>query len=292
MVEKFLEYLSVERRYSPNTVAAYRRDLAGFVQFLQRTEGHDDLKRIDRKVARNFIYELGADGISKRSINRKLSALRAFYRFLLRLQEIETSPVEDIPALQFYPEQRVPMSEREMTAVTDAVSEDVLAAAIIETLYQTGMRKSELCNLKPTDVDFSARQLLINGKGNKQRLIPMTPPLHDLLEKYAHARQPLQGHEEFFFVNRLGKKLTAKFVYLKVNSYLSSVSSKPKTGPHILRHTFATHMMDRDAGISEVKKILGHESLASTQVYTHTSIEKLKKVFNLAHPRGRKKDEL
>ncbi|WP_407482722.1 tyrosine-type recombinase/integrase [Elizabethkingia meningoseptica] len=294
ITEKFLEYIRVERRYSANTVTSYRRDLADFTAFLMETEGMDDTLRVDRKIVRNFIISLNEKGLTNRSINRKLSSLRGYYLFLLKVGDIKVSPLEAIDSLKFYVEKQIPMSQDEMDKLQDVFEEkpDILTQAIIETLYQTGMRKSELCGLLFQDVDFGARIFKVLGKGNKQRQIPMSPDLENVLQEYLLTRKSLPDYNHLFFVNQRGKKLTEKFVYSKVNFYLSYVSSKKKKSPHMLRHSFATHVLDNGAEIFAVKEILGHASLASTQVYTNASIEQLKKVINQAHPRATKKDEL
>ncbi|HFK5568863.1 tyrosine-type recombinase/integrase [Elizabethkingia meningoseptica] len=294
ITEKFLEYIRVEKRYSANTVTSYRRDLADFTAFLMETEGMDDTLRVDRKIVRNFIISLNEKGLTNRSINRKLSSLRGYYLFLLKVGDIKVSPLEAIDSLKFYAEKQIPMSQDEMDQLQDVFEEkpDILTQAIIETLYQTGMRKSELCGLLFQDVDFGARIFKVLGKGNKQRQIPMSPDLENVLQEYLLTRKSLPDYNHLFFVNQRGKKLTEKFVYSKVNFYLSYVSSKKKKSPHMLRHSFATHVLDNGAEIFAVKEILGHASLASTQVYTNASIEQLKKVINQAHPRAKKKDEL
>lgn len=292
MKERFLEYLQVEKRYSPHTLTSYRKDLEDFSAFVANTEGHEDLRKISRKVVRNFMAELSQNNISKRSINRKLSSLRSFYLFLLKIGEIEISPLENIQSLKFYAEKQLPFSQEEMQDLQQVVEEEkartLLERLMIETLYQTGIRKAELCGLKLSDVDFSKSELRITGKGNKVRVVPISAALRDQMQLYLDVRQPQNGYEEFFFVNSKGKNLNPKFVYSVVNSYLSLVTSKTKKSPHILRHSFATHVLDNGAEISKVKKILGHASLASTQVYTNASIEQLKKVFANAHPRAKK----
>lgn len=295
MVDKFLDYLQFEKRYSPHTITSYRRDLEDFHSFYIKTEGSEDLFKATKKVIRNFIVELSENGISKRTVNRKLSTLRSFYLFLLKLGEIKVSPVESISSLKFYPEKQIPISQDEMevlqTKIFDEVK-DVLEKSIVETLYQTGIRKSELCGLIFESVNLERNELKILGKGNKERYIPISETLSNLLKDYLKVRVPQDEFKKYFFVNKKGKKLTEKFVYVVVNKYLSLVTSKQKRSPHILRHSFATHVLDNGAEISKVKKILGHSSLASTQVYTNANIEQLKKVFNQAHPRAIKKEEL
>lgn len=295
MREKFLDYLQLEKRYSPHTITSYRKDLDDFFSFYLKTEGSENIVKANKKTIRNFIVELSENDISKRSINRKLSSLRSFYLFLLRLGEIEVSPVETVTSLKFYAEKQIPMSMEEMEVLQDKILvnvDDILEKCIVEVLYQTGIRKAELCGLIFESVNLEGEQLKILGKGNKERYVPISPDLAKLLKSYLEIRKPQDDFKKYFFVNKKGKKLTEKFVYVVVNKYLSLVTSKQKRSPHILRHSFATHVLDNGAEISKVKEILGHSSLASTQVYTNANIEQLKKVFNQAHPRAVKKEEL
>ena len=294
MRDKFLDYLQLEKRYSPHTITSYRRDLDDFYSFYLKTESSENIVKADKKVIRNFIVDLSENNISKRTINRKLSSLRSFYLFLLRLGEIEISPLETISSLKFYAEKQIPMSQEEMEVLQNNVMDNasILDRCIVEVLYQTGIRKAELCGLIFESVNLEVQQLKILGKGNKERYIPISEDLANLLLNYLQIRNPKDEFKSYFFVNKQGKKLTEKFVYVVVNKYLSLVTSKKKTSPHILRHSFATHVLDNGAEISKVKKILGHSSLASTQVYTNANIEQLKKVFNQAHPRAVKKEEL
>jgi integrase/recombinase XerC len=295
MLEKFLEYLQFEKRYSPHTITSYKKDLEDFSHFFLQTESSDNLATADKKIIRNFIVELSENDISKRSINRKLSSLRSFYLFLLKIGEIKVSPTEGISSLKFYPEKQIPISKEEMQDLNERIFEqvhDVLEKCIMEVLYQTGMRKAELCGLIFENVDLYQNELKVIGKGNKERVIPISDELSELLKSYLEIRNPQTEFKSYFFVNKKGKKLNEKFVYVVVNKYLSLITTKEKKSPHILRHSFATHVLDNGAEISKVKKILGHSSLASTQVYTNANIEQLKKVFNQAHPRASKKEEL
>ena len=293
MIERFLEYISVERRYSPNTVISYEKDLKDFSKFLLETEAHQDFSKVDKKIIRNFMVELSEHQISKRSINRKLSSLRSFFLFLLKVGEIKSTPLENIQSLKFYAEKQIPFSKEEMDhlEVLDVQPKNgsLLKELIVETLYQTGMRRAEHCNLLFENVDFSQKEIKVIGKGNKTRIIPVSDSLLQRFEMYLEERKPLKDNDIYFFVNEKGKKLYDKFVYSAVNSYLSLVTSKTKKSPHILRHSFATHVLENGAEISKVKKLMGHSSLASTQVYTDANIEQLKKVFNSAHPRAKKK---
>ena len=294
MIDRYLEYINIEKRYSPNTIISYCKDLEDFAKFLLDTESIENLQKADKKMVRNFIIYLNNQKLSKRSINRKISTLKSFYNFLLRISEIKTSPLEGISMLKFYAEKQIPFSEEEMKhllLILEEAQVELLDKLIIEVLYQTGMRRAELCNLLLENVNFSRNEIVVIGKGNKERIVPISPDLSKVLKiYYLEHRKPTAEAEKYFFVSLKGKKITEKFVYLMVTSYLGQVSLKEKKSPHILRHSFATHVLNGGAEISKVKKIMGHASLASTQVYTNANIEQLKKVFRAAHPRGNKKD--
>lgn len=289
MIERFLDYITVEKRYSPHTLTNYKKDLSDFSAFVLKTEASEDIVHVHKKVIKNFIVDLSNSGLSKRSINRKLSSLRSFYVFMLRLEEIKVSPMETIDSLKFYAEKRIPFSVEEMDVMKTEIEEKgkmtLLEKLIIETLYQTGIRKAELCNLLFENVDFSKKEMLVVGKGNKARVIPVSDGLLSDYQTYLDIRLPDVENQHYFFVNKKGKKLGEKFVYLVVNKYFSNVTSKQKRSPHILRHTFATHVLNQGAEISKVQKLMGHASLASTQVYTSANIEKLKEAYKNAHPR-------
>ena len=296
MIDKFLEYIQQEKRYSPNTITSYRKDLEDFLFFLMDREGLEDLQKAEKKMVRNFIVFLSEKGLTKRSINRKISTLKSFYAFLQRISLISVSPVEGISTLKFYPEKQIPFSKEEMhdlSAFLDSGEVELLDRLIIEVLYQTGMRRAELCNLLLENVHFYRNEITVIGKGNKQRIVPISPILMKELKVYNDEhRKPNSDAELYFFVTPKGKKITEKFVYLLVTRYLSAVSSKRKRSPHILRHSFATHILNNGAEISKVKKMMGHASLSSTQVYTNADIEQLKNIFNKTHPRGNAKTQL
>jgi len=229
--DRFLDYLQFEKRYSPHTITSYRRDLDDFYSFYLKTESSEDLLKVDKKIIRNFVVELSENGISKRTVNRKLSTLRSFYLFLLKLGEIEVSPVESVSSLKFYPEPQIPLSQDEMGVLQNEIFsevEDLLVKSIVEVLYQTGIRKSELCGLIFERVNLEENELKISGKGNKERYIPISESLSSLLKDYRKTRKPQEEFKSYFFINKKGKKLTEKFVYVVVNKYLSLITSKQK----------------------------------------------------------------
>lgn len=296
MIDKFLEYIQQEKRYSPNTITSYRKDLEDFLSFLMDREGMEELQKTEKKMVRNFIVFLSEKGLTKRSINRKISTLKSFYAFLQRISLISVSPVEGLSTIKFYPEKQIPFSKEEMqdlSVILENGEVELLDRLIIEVLYQTGMRRAELCNLLLENVHFYRNEITVIGKGNKQRIVPISPVLMQELKVYNDEhRRPNPDADSYFFVTPKGKKITEKFVYLLVTRYLSAVSSKRKRSPHILRHSFATHILNNGAEISKVKKMMGHASLSSTQVYTNADIEQLKNIFNKTHPRGNAKTQL
>ena len=203
MIDKFLDYISVEKRYSQNTLVSYKKDLEDLLLFISETEGTEDLKKVDKKIIRNFIVSLSEKKIQKRSINRKLSSLRSFYLYLLKIGEIQVSPLETIPSLKFYAEKQIPISEEEMEnlgEILESESGNSLEKLIIETLYQTGMRKSELCNILLEQVDFSKSEISIKGKGNKQRVVPISENLLKQMREYMVIRKPNEDSGIYFFV--------------------------------------------------------------------------------------------
>lgn len=292
MIERFLEYISVEKRYSPHTIISYRKDLEDFSLFILEKESIEDLRKVEKRMIRNFIIYLSEKSLTKRSINRKLSTLKSFYTFLLKLSEVKISPLESISMLKFYAEKQVPFSPEEMqklSGILESEDIDLLDKLIIETLYQTGMRRAEVCNLPLKNVNFSKNEIIVIGKGNKERIVPISAKLSKELKNYTeNYRNPSLEGQNYFFVNAKGNKMRENNIYILVKKYMGQVSNKIKKSPHILRHSFATHILNNGAEISKVKKIMGHQSLASTQVYTNANIEQLKKVLNLAHPRMKK----
>lgn len=294
-IDSFVSYLSLEKNYSIHTVTAYKKDIEEFSSFC--LEGYDIeiIDDIDYAIVRAWIVSLVDTTISNRTINRKMASLKAFYRFLQRIERISSNPLAKHKALKTSKKIEVPFSVIEMENVLNQISfednfEGQRDKLIIELLYATGIRRAELINLKLTDIDIHRNTILVLGKRNKERIVPLLPSTKVLFLDYLDKRKSLEGlfDERFVFLSKSGIKIYETLVYRVINKYLSEVSSKVKRSPHILRHTFATHLLNQGADLNSVKELLGHSSLASTQVYTHNSIAELKKVHSAAHPRSKK----
>lgn len=292
MQGSFLEYLRSEKRFSEHTVLAYENDLKQFSFYLEEVYELDDLSKVNDKIVRSWMVHLSDLGLSARSINRKLSTLKSFYRFACNNAFCKTNPLINVIGPK--QEQRLPefVDEKEMALLFSKVQfEDSFKGRrdkmIMDLFYQTGMRLSELRGLRIRDVDFSKKVLKVLGKRNKERMIPLQDGMMDDLKIYIDERgDEVANGEEALIINNKGTKCNEKFVYRTVKLYLSSVTLTTKKSPHIIRHTFATHMLNRGADLNTIKEILGHANLAATQVYTHNSIDKLKAIYKQAHPKG------
>ena len=289
-VTAFISYLRLEKNYSDHTVRAYQKDIETFAQFCSENHGEEDIVKISYPLIRNWIVELSDHGISNRSINRKISSLQAYYKFLLKIGDIAVSPLVKHRALKTSKKVEVPFSENEMETILSEIPfaddfEGVRDKLIIELLYTTGIRRAELVNLKINDVDFSSQVIKVLSKRNKERIIPMLPSTIERIKSYLIKRSELENvtDSSFLILTKEGLKIYETLVYRTINKYFSLVSPKVKKSPHILRHTFATHLLNRGADLNSVKELLGHSSLASTQVYTHNSIAELKKVHQKWH---------
>jgi integrase/recombinase XerC len=291
-VEKYIRYLRYEKNYSPHTEISYSTDLAQFQEFIEQYDAGITIDHADEGSVRMWILHLMKGGDTARSVNRKLSALKSFYKFLLRTGAIETNPVKRISG----PKAKRPLpsfvNSREMNYMldSDVVQDDFVQIrnhSIMEVFYATGMRRAELIGLKDADVDFGANVIRVTGKRNKQRLIPFSNQTKQLLQEYMQTRnRTVEQTGAHFFVRPNGEALYPMLVYRIVSAYLENLATLSKTGPHVLRHSFATGMLDNGAELNAVKELLGHASLSATEVYTHTSFEELKKVYNRAHPRA------
>jgi integrase/recombinase XerC len=292
LIKDFLNYLRLERNYSERTIVAYEADLREFEEYFKKTDAELDFRSVHSDNVRNWMVSLMDEGRSETSVNRKLSSLRSFYRFLLRRKEITVNPMLKVVG----PKKKKPLPsfvrEKDMDRLLDECSfgedfEGYRDRTILEMFYATGMRLSELIGLNDADVDFSAKLIKVTGKRNKQRLIPFGNELAEDLHLYIKVRNEVmpQGAEAFF-VLKDGKQMYPMAVYRIVKRNLSRVVSLKKRSPHVLRHTFATAMLNDSAELRSVKELLGHESLATTEIYTHATFEELKKVYEQAHPRA------
>ncbi|NER09202.1 integrase/recombinase XerC [Muriicola jejuensis] len=293
--DAFISYLSLEKKYSPHTVKAYRKDLEEFRDFHLSRGGDTGIDQANYGEIREWIVDLVEQGISNRSVNRKVTALKSYYKFLLKVGDIPANPLARHKALKTPKKVEIPFSQAEMNELLNSISfednfEGLRDRLIIELFYATGIRRSELINLEMADLDLPNRTIKVLGKRNKERIIPLLAGMVHLFEAYLTLRdeQTGAGETKAVFLTSRGNKIYETLVYRIINGYFSKVSSKVKKSPHILRHTFATHMLSQGADLNSVKELLGHSSLASTQVYTHNSIAELKKVHSRAHPRNRK----
>jgi integrase/recombinase XerC len=291
-IKSFLDYLEFEKKYSVHTITAYKKDLETFKSFC-KSNFETDLIKINYGLVRSWVVNLVDTGISNRTINRKISSLKSFYRFLQKTDQIQVNPLAKHKALKTQKQVQVPFSEKEIGLVLDGVIvennfESIRDKLLIELLYTTGMRRSELMNLKLEDIDFVNETVKVLGKRNKERYIPFLNSIKETIEKYHKFRTDIKTNQPYLLLTKKGEKLYDTLVYRIINNYFSKVSSKVKKSPHVLRHSFATHLLNKGADLNSVKELLGHSSLASTQVYTHSSLGKLKEVYNQAHPRSKK----
>ena len=289
----FINYLKLEKHYSPHTLKAYHRDLEAFLKFAEDEFDYSNIKQVNYSIVRSWIVTLVEGGVSNRSVNRKMSSLKTYYKFLLKTEQIRENPMSKHRSLKTSKKIQVPFSEKEIARVIEKLSEEsgfegLRNKLIVELFYATGMRRAELINLKIKDIDLPSSKIKVLGKRNKERILPMLPFIKTSIQQYLDERSRLKNITDasFLLLSKKGVKLYETFVYRIINSYFSEASEKVKKSPHILRHSFATHLLNEGADLNAVKELLGHASLASTQVYTHNSIAQLKQVYKNAHPRN------
>jgi len=294
LIEKFIQYIQFEKRFSPNTITAYKKDLSQFSGFLSSEYNIKNIEGSDYQMIRSWIVYLVSESVSTTTINRKLSALKSFFKYMLRESVISENPMIKIIA----PKSNKKLPEFVTNDSMESLFNDVTFddgfvghrdKLIIEMLYFTGMRLSELINLRDSDIDLNYQRIKVLGKRNKERLIPFSMVLNKSIEDYLKIRKKdiIQDEQNsYFFVTQKGKKVYEKLVYRTVNSYLGKVSTLRKKSPHVLRHTFATHMLNNGADLNAIKELLGHANLAATQIYTHNTIDQLKSIYKQAHPRA------
>ena len=292
-IQPFIGYLKFEKRYSHHTVTAYQADLNDFIEFVNGQFGETRLEALNHGIIRSWLALLKEQGLAAKSLNRKISTLKSLFKYLLKNGVIEVSPMSKVISPKIG--KRLPVFVKEedtqrLLNTLDRSTEDwrsLNAKMIITIFYSTGMRLSELINLKEKQVDFPRSQIKVLGKGNKERIIPISAELGNSIREYQQLkRKEFETAEEVLLVSEKGKKLYPKYAYLIVNQHLGEVSTLDKKSPHVLRHSFATHLMNNGADLNAVKELLGHSSLAATQVYTHNTIEKLKDIHKKAHPKS------
>ena len=290
LIDQFIAYIQAEKRFSPLTVGAYQRDMKQFVDYLRVEYELEDLVKVDKLMVKSYIVHLKEEGLVNRSINRKISTLRTFYKYCLRENLVDKSPMTGIKALKL-PKTLVKfVTETDINKVSFGDEADFPTCRdrlLFELLYQTGMRQAELRGLKDGDVDKMDMQLKIHGKRNKDRIVPLSKEMIALIVQYQALRDAtFTNKAERLLLNDKGEEMTPSFVYNKVHHMLEGVTTLKQKSPHVLRHTFATHLLDEGASLVAIQKLLGHEDLATTQIYAHNTIEQLKKIHKQAHPKG------
>lgn len=290
---KFSDYLLLEKKYSVHTATAYTKDLESFELFINSNYKGEKVNTVGYNIIRQWIVELVNSGISNRSINRKVSSLNAYYKFLTKIEAIKINPLKTHKALKTEKKEQIPFSQKELETVLEILNkvddfESARDKLIVELFYATGIRRSELLNIKISNFDTENKMLKVLGKRNKERYIPLIPSVIESFSVYLNYRNrlPIVIEKDILLLTLKGVKVYETLVYRVINKYFRTVSSKVKCSPHVLRHSFATHLLNEGADINSVKELLGHSSLASTQVYTHNSIEELKRTHAKAHPRN------
>lgn len=293
-IQPYQDYLVKEKNYSPLTVQAYVSDVQAFQIYLNDFHGNIILEEVSYSQIRSWIVVLIENNISATSVNRKVSSLKSFYKFLLKTKQISVNPLLKHKSLKTAKKVQIPFSEKELQDVFEFNSysndfEGIRNQLIIELFYTTGIRRAEMINLALNNVDTAQKTIKVIGKRNKERIIPLLNCTIELIEAYKHERNHLEcvNQKEMLILSKNGNKVSESFVYRLINEYFSTVSQKTKKSPHVLRHSFATHLLNNGADLNSVKELLGHASLSSTQIYTHSSLAELKKVYQEAHPRNK-----
>lgn len=291
MLKEFLEYLRFEKRYSEHTLTAYSGDLEHMMQYFNSVYGLSDLSEAAPAHIRSWMVATMDEGTGARSIQRKISSLRSYYRYLMRRNMLSVNPLDKITLPKVRKKLPVFVDEKKMELLLDKVDfgddfTGIRNRTIIELFYASGMRLSELMNLDINGVDFYNNQIKVLGKRNKERIIPVTREMAETLKNYIRIRNEITGESGRLFTRPDGLPMYPKLIYTIVHSYLNLISTQSRKSPHVLRHTFATHMLDKGADIQAIRELLGHSSLAATQVYTHNTLDKLKKTYRQSHPRA------
>lgn len=290
-IGNFIDYLEFEKRFSKHTLKAYRSDLQQFALFLKTEEQVEKLDDISSPMIRSWLVKMMEEGIDPRSINRKITSLKTFFKYSMKSSWIRINPMLKVVSPKIPKKLPVYVEAHKMDFLLDSTEfstgfEGVRDRLILELFYGTGMRRAELLSLLMEDLDMHQKQLKVTGKRNKQRIIPLHDSLLILFQQYLSLRITISGNDSLVFITPQGKPLYPELVYRLVKKHLSKVSTQKKRSPHVLRHSFATEMLNQGADLNAIKEILGHANLSATQVYTHNSIEKLRNVYKKAHPRG------
>lgn len=292
-IQSFLDYLRYEKRYSVHTLTSYQADLIDFIDYLHTQFGEVSLNEVNHNFIRSWLAWLKGKGLISKSINRKISSLKSFFKYHLRTGTIESTPMINVISPKISKRLPVFVKEEDIRKLVETLNQSpdswksLNAKMLITIFYVTGMRLSELINLRDKQIDFSKSQIKVLGKGNKERIIPVSGELIESIRNYQQLKKKeFEKADDFLLITEKGKKLYPKYAYLLVNQVLGWASTLDKKSPHVLRHTFATHLMNKGADLNAVKELLGHSSLAATQVYTHNTIEKLKNVYKKAHPKA------
>lgn len=294
-ISHFLDYMQLEKNYSKHTVTAYKHDLLTFADFLKKEFDQEEIITANYSQIRSWIVSMVDFGVANQSINRKISSLKTYYKFLLKTKQLEISPLTNHRALKTSKKIQIPFSEHEITEVIDmfqtATFEGTRNKLMIELLYTTGIRRAELIGIKIKDIDLVNKTLKVVGKRNKERIVPLLNIVIISAQEYLSYRKEVANSSSinYLLISKKGVKLNESLVYRTINNYFSKVSGKVKKSPHILRHSFATHLLNEGANMNAVKELLGHASLASTQVYTHNSMAELSNVHRKSHPRNKMK---
>ena len=291
-LSNFYDYLSKEKNYSSNTVIAYKKDVETFQDFCRVKFELNNLLKVTYPIIREWIIDLSEKELSPLTINRKISSLSKYYDFLIKINELKSSPLKNHKRLKVQKKLIIPFSEDEVLKVVDVFSKNFEGKRnllIVDMLYSTGVRRDELINIKLNDVLLDENLVKVLGKRNKERLVPLVLNLKSRINDYLKFRNEIKSSSSNFFITTKGKKIGPSLVYRVVKNYLSKVSTKVKTSPHVLRHSFATHMLNNGADINSIKEIMGHSSLASTQIYTKIKLPKIINDYKKNHPRERKK---
>ena len=291
MKDAFIKYLKFEKRLSDHTILSYDNDLKQFESFFKTYSTNKEIKTTDKRAIRSWIVELSLKKLSPKSINRKIATLKSFFKFLIKREVIEINPTTNITSLKT--DQKIPnfLKEKDINFLFDNLileknfngERDMM---ILELLYGTGIRISELINLKTINIKLPKKEMKIMGKRKKERIIPLHQQIISQIKKYLDKKNEIKSTHEFLLCTNKGKKLYPMLIYRIVKKHLSSLINSKKYNPHLLRHTFATHILNKGGDLNSIKDLLGHESLAATQIYTHNSIEKLKETFKASHPRA------